>query len=85
MATPLAMSPRILRDRGFRFYFFSREEPRMHVHIHGPDGEARFWLEPRVELAHNFGLRQQSSRIAEATVRGNGHVFRDAWKRHFSG
>ncbi len=27
------MSPTVFRERGYRFYFFSREEPRMHVHV----------------------------------------------------
>jgi hypothetical protein len=36
------MSPTIFREGGFRFYFFSREEPRMHVHVQGQNGEAKF-------------------------------------------
>jgi hypothetical protein len=47
------MSPTIHRERGFRFFFFSREEQRMHVHIHGPAGEAKFWLEPEIALARS--------------------------------
>ena len=47
------MSPIVFRELGFRFFFFSREEPRMHVH--GGHGEAKFWLEPNVELAENYG------------------------------
>ena len=50
------MSPTIFRAGPFRFYFFSREETRMHVHVHSPSGEAKFWLEPRIELAKNYGL-----------------------------
>jgi hypothetical protein len=37
-------------------FFFSHEEPRMHVHVISPDGEAKFWLEPKIELAVNKGL-----------------------------
>ena len=36
------MSPTIFRAGGYRFYFFSREEPRMHVHVHHEAGEAKF-------------------------------------------
>lgn len=50
------MSPTIFRDGGFRFYFFSREERRVHVHVRYADGEANFWLEPGIELAQNLGL-----------------------------
>jgi len=45
------MSPTILRYGAYRLYFFSREERRIHVHVQHPDGEAKFWLEPRIELA----------------------------------
>ena len=45
------MSPTIFRSKGYRFYFFSNEEARMHVHIEGEDGEAKFWIEPIVSLA----------------------------------
>jgi hypothetical protein len=53
------MSPTVFREGGFRFYFFSREEPRMHVHVYGQNGEAKFWLEPQIELAQNYGLSQK--------------------------
>jgi hypothetical protein len=43
----------IFRYRSYRFYFFSREEARMHVHVISPGGEAKFWLEPKIELAVN--------------------------------
>jgi hypothetical protein len=41
------MSPTIFRESGFRFYFFSREETRMHVQC--AEGEAKYWLEPAIE------------------------------------
>jgi hypothetical protein len=47
------VSPTILRVKGFRFYFFSREERRAHVHVQHADGEAKFWIDPAVELAAN--------------------------------
>lgn len=40
------MSPTVFREKGYRFFFFSREESRMHVHVVSGDGEAKFWLEP---------------------------------------
>jgi hypothetical protein len=54
---PLSVSPTILRVRGFRVYFFSREERRAHVHVQHADGEAKFWIEPAVELHGNYGLK----------------------------
>ncbi len=31
----------------------------MHVHVYHAEGEVKFWLEPRVELAVNYGLSQR--------------------------
>ena len=31
----------------------------MHVHVYHAEGEAKFWLERRVELAVNYGLSQR--------------------------
>ena len=38
--------PTIYREGPFRFFFNSREETRMHVHVQSPDGACKFWLEP---------------------------------------
>lgn len=77
------MSPTILRVGPFRFYFFSREEPRMHVHVSCSDGEAKFWLEPTVALAQNYHLSEQQLRTAQGYVEANADEFRTAWKLHF--
>jgi hypothetical protein len=58
------MSPTVLRVRGYRFYFFSREEARPHVHVQHVTGEAKIWLDPRIELAHNYGLTEVRTAVA---------------------
>lgn len=50
------MSPTVFREGAYRFFFFSREERRLHIHVNHPTGEAKFWLEPEIELAVNYGL-----------------------------
>lgn len=50
------MSPTIFRAGPYRFYFFSREEPRLHVHVQSAEGEVKFWLDPAVEVAKNHQL-----------------------------
>ncbi len=77
------MSPTVFRERGFRFYFFSREEPRLHVHVHHADGEAKFWLEPEIELAQNYGLSPRRLATALDVIRRHEHEIRAAWKKHF--
>lgn len=79
------MSPTVLRVRGFRFYFFSREETRAHIHVQHAEGEAKFWIEPAVEVAVNHGLRPD--RLSEALALVEEHLddIRRAWTRHFGG
>ena len=77
------MSPTLFRERGLRFYFFSREEPRLHVHVQGGGGEAKFWLEPKLELAHNYGLSPSSLRTALRVIREREHEIRKSWEAHF--
>lgn len=75
----------MFRHGAFRFYFFSREEPRIHVHVHCPDGEARFWLEPQIALAQNLGLSGRQLRQAQTLVERHADEIRDAWRKHFDG
>jgi hypothetical protein len=77
------LSPTIFRESGFRFYFFSREEPRMHVHVHSQEGEAKFWVEPGIELAQNYGLNERQIRAALTLVEAHVDDIRSAWQQHF--
>jgi len=48
------MSPTVFKEAGCRFFFFSREEERIHVYVLSGDGEAKFCLESEIELAKNY-------------------------------
>jgi Domain of unknown function (DUF4160) len=77
------LSPTVLRKDGYRFFFFSREEPRMHVHVSASDGEAKWWLEPTIELAYNHRMSPKQLRETEAIIHEHLGDIVDAWKRHF--
>jgi hypothetical protein len=77
------MAPTVVRDGPFRLFFFSREEPRIHVHVAHPDGEAKFWLTPSVDLAANIGLSETQLRQAQTVVEKHLPEIEDAWHRHF--
>ena len=77
------MSPTIHREGGYRFFFFSREESRPHVHVYSPDGEAKFWLEPMLELAKNYRLTKIQLKAVEAIIQGHYDEFKAAWNSHF--
>jgi hypothetical protein len=77
------MSPTVFREGPFRFFFFSREEPRLHIHVASADGEAKFWLDPRIELARSHGLADLDVRRAAESIQKHEEEIRDAWIRHF--
>lgn len=55
----------------------------MHVHVLGQQGEAKFWLEPAIELAVNHGLRSHELATAAKLVEEHADEFRRAWNQHF--
>jgi hypothetical protein len=77
------MSPTVLTKDGFRLYFFSREESRMHVHVQHADGEAKIWLEPGIEIARNQGLGAHRLAFVLRLVREHEDEIRKAWTTHF--
>jgi uncharacterized protein DUF4160 len=77
------VSPTVLRVRGYRFYFFSREEARSHVHVQHASGEAKFWLDPEVELAADYGLGRTRINTARKIIEEHLDEIRAAWARHF--
>jgi hypothetical protein len=77
------MAPTVVRDGPFRLFFFSREEPRIHVHVAHPDGEAKFWLTPNVQVATATGLTSRQLAEAQAVVEVHLKEIEDAWNRHF--
>lgn len=77
------MSPTVFHHGPYRFYFFSREEARMHVHVQSTAGEAKFWLEPEIELAQNYGLNPRQITTTLRLVREHEDQIRKAWQDHF--
>ena len=55
----------------------------MHVHVYHAEGEAKFWLEPQVELAENYGMSRRRVTTALRLVRENEDAIRKAWQGHF--
>lgn len=77
------MSPTIFRQKGYKFFFFSREESRMHVHVLCADGEAKFWLEPKILLANHFRLKSSALTEIEKIIEEHFDEICKAWKKHF--
>ena len=77
------MAPTVFREGAFRFFFFSREESRIHIHVAHTDGEAKFWLKPSIELAMNQGLNSKQISEALMLVKNHEKEILNAWHDHF--
>lgn len=77
------MSPTVFHYKQYRFFFFSREEPRRHIHVRSPDGEAKFWLEPEIELAKNHGFSQKELKELASIVKEASDEIYKHWNKHF--
>lgn len=77
------MSPTIHREGPYRFYFFSREESRPHVHVESGSGEAKYWLEPIVALASSAGLKPGELKRIQRLVESYRNAFLKEWEKHF--
>jgi hypothetical protein len=77
------VSPTVFHFGAFRFFFFSREEPRRHVHVRSPEGEAKFWLEPDIELAFSRGLSRKDLTELENIVKDRADGIILHWNKYF--
>lgn len=55
----------------------------MHIHINAAGGEAKFWIEPAIEMASNHGLNRRQLNAVERLVETNEERIRRAWREHF--
>ena len=55
----------------------------MHVHVFCANGQAKFWLEPEIELAENYGLRSGELTTAQGLIEEHSDEIRRRWQEHF--
>ena len=77
------MSPTVFKHKNVRFYFFANEEPRVHVHVVSPEGEAKFWLEPIVALAMSKGLSKKEMLEIQKIVEKRQDECKKTWEKFF--
>ena len=56
----------------------------MHVHVVSGQGEAKFWLEPRIVLAKNYHYSRKQLREISQSIEAHYDEIITAWKQHFS-
>lgn len=75
--------PTVLREAGYRFYFYSHEpnEPP-HIHVDRSGATAKFWLE-NLGVARNIGFSASELADLLRMVRQHRSAFLEAWHGHF--
>jgi hypothetical protein len=53
--------------------------------VESTDGEAKFWIEPEIELAKSYGLNPKDLGRVQQLIEEHEDEIRDAWRRHFGG
>ena len=76
------MSPVFYRESGYVFKIFSNEEIRMHVHVICDGNEAKYWLEPKVELTKNSGFPEYELNRIQKIVEKYADRFKEQYKQH---
>jgi hypothetical protein len=64
--------------------FFSREEAKLHIHVASPDGEAKFWIMPKVSLVKSVGFSEKQIAELKKVIEARQNEIEIAWKKHFS-
>ncbi len=77
------MSPTVFREKGYRFYFLSNEEKRLHVHVTCAGGEAKFWIEPLISLSLFHGLNRTQLSEIQRIIEEHKNEIKECWERHF--
>jgi len=57
----------------------------MHVHVVSADGEAKFWLEPDLQLAKAYHYNRHQLREIESLIEEHLHELVNTWQRYFGG
>lgn len=75
------MSPKFKEQNGYVFKIYSNEEARIHIHIIKAEKEAKYWLEPDIELAENFGFNSKELSFIEKILTEYGDDFKVKFTR----
>lgn len=78
------MSPIFRRENGYTFKIYSNEEERKHIHVIKAENEAKFWLEPVIELVENYGFNSKEIKNITQIVEQYGDEFKCKFTEHIS-
>lgn len=58
------------------------KESRIHIHVIKAENECKYWLEPDIELAENFGFSSKELSYIEKILRETGDDFKYKFTRY---
>jgi len=79
--------PKVFIWKGYRFHFFSNEgDPLEPIHIHVRKGPniAKFWIEPVVSLANNYGFVSKELSGFKVEIEEKKELIKEKWHEHFN-
>jgi hypothetical protein len=76
------MSPVFRRESEYTFKIYSNEEERLHIHVIHDRCEAKYWLEPKVELAKNTGFSEHELNRIKKLVEKYADRFKEQFRQH---
>ena len=79
------MSPTFRNEKGYKFKIYSNEEERMHIHVVKEDCEAKFWLEPEIEIAYKGDFSQHEINKIQNIVELHADYFKKQFQLHIGG
>ena len=70
---------------GFCFKFYSNDHEPVHIHVTKDGHEAKFNLEPKVELVVNRGFKKHELTVMTGIIEENAEILRERWNEYFKG
>ena len=79
--------PTVFRFKGYRFFFYSNEgDPLEPIHVHVIKGEniAKFWVEPEIAVAQNYGMNPSELNKLVKIVFDHKDLIKESWNEYFN-
>lgn len=79
----LPVMPTILKIYGFKLFFYSKEESRIHVHIKWEAEEIKIWMDDYTVAFRSNGFKEHMTSDAIELARKYEKEINSKWKKHF--
>ena len=77
--------PTIFFVFGFCFKFYSNDHKPIHIHVTKDGHEAKFNLEPSVEMVFNRRFKKHELTVITGIIEENAEILVERWQEYFNG